>query len=157
MRAGSVEAVACPRCERPPVVSHDEVLCLVHGQVHEPVRAWEAQATGDMARAGKVRTVQPVVGHVPFSAEEREWWRLEALGLPVPAPVETGGGPEQTGGGPGRRPETFAEYLQWVADRVSAGKPVGVEVVRRELGVGGWFAEQVMGGAWPALVRRAEG
>lgn len=149
MRAGSVEAVACPRCERPPVVSHDEVFCLVHGQVHEPVRAWEVQPIGEISREGRARVRQPTVGNLPVTAEEREWWRLEALGLPVPMPPDVAP--------PAKRPSTHTEYLQWVADRVAAGELVGVEVLCRELRIGRWYAEQVMGGSWPALVRRRAG
>ena len=31
----------CPRCTRPPLRSHDELFCLIHGTFYEPKRAWD--------------------------------------------------------------------------------------------------------------------
>jgi hypothetical protein len=75
----------CPRCLRRLVRNHDELVCLTHGQVFEPIRAWETAAavvaSGVTERGGKqkrVRGMSPTA--VPWTNEERELWRRAEAG-----------------------------------------------------------------------------
>ncbi len=75
----------CPRCPRRLVRNHDELVCLTHGQVFEPIRAWETAAavvaSGVTARGGeqkRVRGMSPTA--VPWTDEERDLWRRAEAG-----------------------------------------------------------------------------
>lgn len=95
MTAGSAPALprGCPRCTQRLVRNHDELVCLVHGQVYEPIRAWEtapAEQPLELA-AGRMRRRAPKVLPVPWTEEERELWRRAEAGeevceLPAPKP-----------------------------------------------------------------------
>lgn len=82
----------CPRCLRRLVRNHDELVCLTHGQVFEPVRAWETApavvASGVTERGGeqkRVRGMSPTA--VPWTDEERELWRRAEAGEEFAPPV----------------------------------------------------------------------
>lgn len=82
----------CPRCLRRLVRNHDELVCLTHGQVFEPVRAWETApavvASGVTARGGeqkRVRGMSPTA--VPWTDEERDLWRRAEAGEEFAPPV----------------------------------------------------------------------
>ena len=82
MSAPALPAI-CPRCLRRLVRNHDELVCLTHGQVFEPIRAWEtaAAASGVTARGGEQkrgRGMSPTA--VPWTNEERELWRRAEAG-----------------------------------------------------------------------------
>lgn len=75
----------CPRCLRRLVRNHDELVCLTHGQVFEPVRAWETApvvvpiGVTDLGTPQKrVRGMTPPT--VPWTDEERELWRRAEAG-----------------------------------------------------------------------------
>ena len=78
MTALTAARVKCPRCDRPLVRNHDELVCLTHGQAYEAIRAWE-----------NVPVYEPVPGRprqpprapvVPWTEDERELWRRADAG-----------------------------------------------------------------------------
>ena len=82
----------CPRCLRRLVRNHDELVCLTHGQVFEPVRAWETApvvvpiGVTDLGTPQKrVRGMTPPT--VPWTDEERELWRRAEAGEEFTPPV----------------------------------------------------------------------
>ena len=82
----------CPRCLRRLVRNHDELVCLTHGQVFEPVRAWETApavvASGVTERGGEQKRVRGMSSTaVPRTDEERELWRRAEAGEEFAPPV----------------------------------------------------------------------
>ena len=84
----------CPRCSRQLARNHDELVCFVHGQAYEPVRAWET-VPDDVAPANaptkrgtaRLRRRGGVVPEVPWTEEERDLWRRAEAGEHFPPPV----------------------------------------------------------------------
>lgn len=62
---------ACPRCGGRLIRNHDETVCLVHGTIHTPVRAWDLPSL-----ALAVGTGRPVNAFrlVPWTERERQTW-----------------------------------------------------------------------------------
>ena len=77
----------CPRCLRRLVRNHDELVCLTHGQVFEPIRAWETATSPDIDTpfGRQPRTLSPKA--VPWTNEERELWRRAEAGEKFAPPV----------------------------------------------------------------------
>lgn len=73
----------CPRCRRPLIRNHDELLCLAHGQIYQPTQAWETAP--DTVVAGRWRVAHDE-STVPWTVEERELWRRAEANQPVAAP-----------------------------------------------------------------------
>lgn len=78
----------CPRCAGRLVRSHDELWCMVHGEVWAPVRAWEtapADGTLEQTRTGRSRTYGARLDTVvPWTDAERRAWETWREGDPVP-------------------------------------------------------------------------
>jgi hypothetical protein len=74
--------MTCPRCRRPLIRNHDELLCLTHGQIEQPVQAWETAPDVATASSGRRATHQEYT--VPWTDEEREQWRRAEAGEDVP-------------------------------------------------------------------------
>ena len=70
----------CPRCLRRLVRNHDELVCLTHGQVFEPVRAWETATSPDIDTpfGRQPRTRSPKA--IPWTDKERDLWRRAEAG-----------------------------------------------------------------------------
>ncbi len=79
MTALTAARVKCPRCDRPLVRNHDELICLTHGQAYEPVRAWESVAAFETP-AGRLAKRPPRDPVVPWTEDERELWRRANAG-----------------------------------------------------------------------------
>jgi hypothetical protein len=77
----------CPRCLRRLVRNHDELVCLTHGQVFEPIRAWETATSPDIDTpfGRQPRTRSPTA--VPWTNEERDLWRRAEAGEEFAPPV----------------------------------------------------------------------
>ena len=64
----------CPRCNGELVRNHDELLCLVHGTVQTPSRAWDVPSgDGRTGPQGK-RGPKDFGGAVAWTDEERRLW-----------------------------------------------------------------------------------
>ena len=79
MTAPTAARVKCPRCDRPLVRNHDELICLTHGQAYEPVRAWENVPAYEPV-PGRPRQGPPRDPVVPWTEDERELWRRADAG-----------------------------------------------------------------------------
>ena len=74
----------CPRCARPLIRNHDRGECLVHGEIDGGrVMAHERVALSDKGKPARAGSP------VPWTDEERDLWRRELAGEPVPDPWPT--------------------------------------------------------------------
>lgn len=78
----------CPRCGSRLIRTHDEGVCLVHGTIITPVRAWDPPAEVDLAARRGNRFSSP-----EWTDEERGWWREAGDPLP-PEPAKVGRPPQ---------------------------------------------------------------
>ena len=79
MTAPTAARVKCPRCDRPLVRNHDELICLTHGQAYEAIRAWENVPAYEPV-PGRLRQAPPRDPVVPWTEDERELWRRAEAG-----------------------------------------------------------------------------
>lgn len=79
MTAPTAARVKCPRCGRPLVRNHDELICLTHGQAYEAIRAWENVPAYEPV-PGRPRQAPPRDPVVPWTEDERELWRRADAG-----------------------------------------------------------------------------
>lgn len=79
MTAPTAARVKCPRCDRPLVRNHDELICLTHGQAYEAIRAWENVPAYEPV-PGRPRQAPPRDPVVPWTEDERELWRRADAG-----------------------------------------------------------------------------
>lgn len=141
--------ITCPRCTSRLIRSHDELTCLVHGEVYAPIRAIERRPSFATGR----RRHDPEIPLLPWTDQERALWAADA-DVPQPAAQDDIDDEDEDVAGDVPQtplPSTSAEALAWVADRVDRGLLVGASVLMTELRIPASTAAAIMGGPWPLL------
>lgn len=89
----------CPRCRAPLRSEHGDAVCLTHGTIWTPTRAWDAAMSSGFAAEAELqpgrrrRRGANAVGP-PVSDAERQAWALDAQGLWRDEPEEVLSEPE---------------------------------------------------------------
>jgi hypothetical protein len=83
----------CPRCHGELIRNHDELLCMVHGTVHTPSRAWDVPSDGfdadqPVPKGMRRRGPKGFGVTVAWTDEERETWETWREGDPIPGEGE---------------------------------------------------------------------